>query len=76
MDDLQRRGYLERIRDPSDGRARLIRPTVRGADALAQAGRQFAEIETRWGDLVGADGFDQACRTLDRLLSAIDPDHG
>jgi DNA-binding MarR family transcriptional regulator len=72
VDDLQRRGYLERVPDPTDGRARLIRPTPLGREALAVAGHRVAEIETRWGDLVGETTFEEACRTLDRLLATLD----
>lgn len=72
VDDLQRRGYLERVPDPTDGRARLIRPTARGERALRAAAVRVAEIETAWGDLVGPAAFEEACRTLHRLLTAVD----
>lgn len=76
VDDLQRLGYLERVRDPSDGRARLIRPTARGAAALTAAGHRVAEIETRWADIAGGDDLDTALRTLDRVLAALDAEAG
>src|SRR3712207_4666682 len=31
VDDLQRLGYVERVPDPSDGRAKLVRLTEKGA---------------------------------------------
>ena len=33
--ELERRGYLERVPDPGDGRAKIIRLTERGRDAQA-----------------------------------------
>ena len=76
VDDLQRKGYLERRRDPSDGRAKLIFPTVRGREVLALAGKRVAEIETVWGDHIGPEAFDSAMRVLDRLVTALDEEQG
>ncbi|MBN9794696.1 MULTISPECIES: MarR family winged helix-turn-helix transcriptional regulator [unclassified Pseudonocardia] len=72
VDDLQRRGYLERVRDPDDGRARLIRPTARGRVALEVAGGRVAEIEGRWSALLDDGEFTGACDVLARLLARLD----
>jgi DNA-binding MarR family transcriptional regulator len=72
VDDLQQLGYLERVPDPTDGRARLIQPTDRGRAALLLAGARVAEIESRWGAVVGAARFDTTLRTLQELLTALD----
>jgi len=37
--ELERRGYLERAPDPSDGRAKIIRLTERGREAQAPSAR-------------------------------------
>ncbi|MDX6265140.1 MAG: hypothetical protein QOH84_6828, partial [Kribbellaceae bacterium] len=39
IDDMERRGYVERHPDPTDGRARLIHLSQRGKAALAAARR-------------------------------------
>jgi len=72
VDDLQQLGYLERVPDPTDGRARLIQPTERGRAALLLAGARVAEIESRWGDVVGDARFESAMSTLRDLLAALD----
>lgn len=72
VSELERLGYLERRRHPSDGRAKLIFPTVRGRQALADAGNRVAEIEQRWANEVGSAAFHGACRTLQDLLDALD----
>jgi DNA-binding MarR family transcriptional regulator len=69
--ELERLGYLERRPDPTDGRAKLIHPTARGRRALDGAGDRVAEIEQHWGELVGQEEFEQACRVLARLLAQL-----
>lgn len=46
--DLEQAGFLERVVDPADGRARLIRPTAAGRGVLARAGAQLRELHDRW----------------------------
>jgi DNA-binding MarR family transcriptional regulator len=72
VDELQRLGYLERRRDPTDGRAKLIFPTPRGRDVLDTAGRHVAELEQHWRELVNADEFNTACHTLNAILHALE----
>jgi DNA-binding MarR family transcriptional regulator len=51
--DLERRGYLERLPDPTDGRVKIIRLTDRGREAQ-QVGRQLIdEIERDWAERYG-----------------------
>jgi DNA-binding MarR family transcriptional regulator len=51
--DLERRGYLERIPDPADGRVKIIRLTDRGREAQ-QVGRNLIdEIEREWSERYG-----------------------
>jgi len=72
VDDLQRLGYLERRPDPTDGRAKLIFPTVRGREVLDAAGNAVAELEHRWRGSLRPGEFDRACRTLDELLRCLE----
>jgi DNA-binding MarR family transcriptional regulator len=48
IDALERRGYVERVPDSSDGRARLVRLTKKGRGAVKTAIREIAEIEAKW----------------------------
>jgi DNA-binding MarR family transcriptional regulator len=48
VDELTRHGFLERVPDPADGRARLIRPTARGRAELARAADQLRLLHDRW----------------------------
>ncbi len=53
--DLEQRGYVERVPDPSDGRAKIIRLTERGRDAQALGIGLIDEIEQEWAERFGAD---------------------
>jgi DNA-binding MarR family transcriptional regulator len=61
---LERRGYVERRSDPSDGRVRLVVLTEKGRDAVRLAVREIAAIEAAWLERVGAAGFDLDTRAL------------
>lgn len=53
--ELEQRGYLERVPDPSDGRAKIIRLTERGREAQALGRGIIDEIERDWADRYGAE---------------------
>ena len=52
---LETRGYLTRVPDPTDRRAKLVLPTERGLDVIAVAQGIAPEIENEMTDLLGAD---------------------
>jgi DNA-binding MarR family transcriptional regulator len=53
--DLEQRGYVERVPDPSDGRAKIIRLTERGRAAQALGVGLIDELEEEWAERFGAD---------------------
>ncbi len=53
--ELERRGYLERVPDPSDGRAKIIRLTARGREAQALGREIIEDIEREWAERFGPD---------------------
>jgi DNA-binding MarR family transcriptional regulator len=53
--DLEARGYLERVPDPTDGRAKIIRLTERGREAQAIGRGLIDDLERDWGERFGAD---------------------
>jgi DNA-binding MarR family transcriptional regulator len=53
--ELERKGYLERVPDPADGRAKIIRLTERGHDAQALGRKLIDEIEQEWAERYGAE---------------------
>jgi DNA-binding MarR family transcriptional regulator len=55
VDYLVAQGYVRRVPDPDDRRAKLVRLTERGEAAQAYGFRLLAEIEKRWGERYGAE---------------------
>jgi DNA-binding MarR family transcriptional regulator len=53
--ELGRLGYLERVPDPHDGRAKIIRLTERGHEAQAVGRRLIEEVERDWAERIGSD---------------------
>ena len=53
--DLEKLGYVERVPDPSDGRAKIIRLTQRGHAAHAIGRGLIEDIERDWGERFGAE---------------------
>jgi len=53
--DLEARGYVERVPDPNDGRAKIIRLTERGRAAQAIGQALIDDLERDWGERFGAD---------------------
>jgi DNA-binding MarR family transcriptional regulator len=51
--DLERRGYLERLPDATDGRVKIIRLTDRGREAQRVGRRLIDEIERDWAERHG-----------------------
>ena len=67
---LERHGYVERVPDPTDGRAKLVRATARGRETYAIAREFVAELEAEWGRRIGADRM-RALRELLEELNAV-----
>jgi DNA-binding MarR family transcriptional regulator len=53
--ELERLGYLERVPDPKDGRAKIIKLTPRGLEACLTGRRIFAQIEREWAEEFGEE---------------------
>jgi len=64
VDQLETHGYVERLPDPEDARASLVRLTPRGR-TLARAARSFArEVEAELAERVGARRIEDLRTTL------------
>jgi DNA-binding MarR family transcriptional regulator len=53
--ELETLGYVVRVPDPGDGRAKIIRLTDRGLEAARTGRRLFAEIEREWAERLGEE---------------------
>ena len=70
--DLEGLGYVARAPDPEDGRAKLIKLTDRGADALETGRAIFREMERDWAERFGAERV-AAMRELLEALPGREP---
>jgi DNA-binding MarR family transcriptional regulator len=72
VDYLAARGYVERVPDPTDGRAKLVRLTRRGRDAYALAVCLVTDLETTWAGYIGERKMQQLKRLLAELWDTIE----
>jgi DNA-binding MarR family transcriptional regulator len=71
VDQLQRLGYVDRVPDPRDGRAKLVVLTDRGWEAVAVGRRALADMEAAWDAALGrrrSDAFRAALAVIAELL--------
>jgi DNA-binding MarR family transcriptional regulator len=72
VDYLQVRGYVERVPDPVDGRAKLVRYTARGRD-VDRVARQIVErLEERWAQRLGDDKMALLRQLLQVLIAELE----
>jgi DNA-binding MarR family transcriptional regulator len=64
---LEAHGYVERLPDPADRRAKLVRATPRGREVFAIARETVAEVEARVTERLGEADM----RRLRELLAAL-----
>ncbi|OMC45406.1 MarR family transcriptional regulator [Mycobacterium sp. IS-2888] len=69
---LERHGYVSRVPDPVDARARIIELTPRGRQALRVMRSSAIELEKRWQEVLGERRLAEFRETLLTLLSATE----
>jgi DNA-binding MarR family transcriptional regulator len=66
---LERHGYVTRLPDPVDARARIIELTPRGQQALRVMRSNAIDLERRWQQVLGKQRLGEFRETLIMLLS-------
>lgn len=69
VDHLTDAGYLDRVADPTDRRAKLICPTERGLAVKATVRAAFEEMDAALSNALGADGLRQTRDALNAFLA-------
>ena len=67
--DLEKKGYIERVKDPEDGRARVVRLTKKGLRHVRDAREIIGEIEEAYARRLG----DGRLETLGAILNNLSP---
>ena len=73
VDDLQRLGYVSRVPDPADGRAKIVAYTDAGRAAFDASRAIIAELEAAYADRVGARRYATLRAALTDLLDRSGP---
>jgi DNA-binding MarR family transcriptional regulator len=73
VDELARLGYVERIPDPEDRRAKLISLTAKGEEAQGVGYGLFTKIEARWAERYGVERLTQMRELLQEIASTEAP---
>lgn len=73
VDGLERAGYVERVRDPADARARLVRITARGQELVRLSLPVVREVEASWAAHLGSARTRQLREALIALREVTDP---
>lgn len=73
VDRLERAGYVERVPDPADGRARLARLTEQARAQLPVARAEEQRIEQEWEAHLGAERMHALREALTMLRAITDP---
>lgn len=67
VDELEEMGFLERVADPKDARAKLVRYSKKGQAAMLEGLQVLGEIEAEMRDVVG----EAKMRTIHEALAAV-----
>src|SRR3954452_22380098 len=70
VDDLESHGYVRRVDDERDGRAKIVRLTAKGRRVAAEARRAAAAIESRARRQLGSRRFEVLREALEELVDA------
>lgn len=73
VEQLERAGYVQRIADPADARARLVVLAERGREVQQVARRQERAIERTWTRHLGAERMRELGEALVDLCEITDP---
>lgn len=73
VDELEVRGYVRRVQDPSDARAKLVRLTAKGRRCASECRRVVQSIETRTRRTLGVRRYEVVLGALEELAVGVEP---
>jgi DNA-binding MarR family transcriptional regulator len=72
VDDLEALGYVERVPEPGDRRAKLVRLTSRGRQVDDTVRAVIRNLEAEWAARLGKEDYAQLTRLLRVLISMLE----
>ena len=72
IDHLEQLGYVERLPDPKDRRAKIVQLTERGHKVEQTARMIIHEVEKEWSDLLGNRRMSDLREILDELINLLE----
>lgn len=72
VDYVEERGYVERVDDPTDKRAWLVRMTAKGREVERIARAALADLEVEWARALGEERFSHLYATLRDLVAVVE----
>lgn len=73
VDQLERAGYVERVPDPADARAKLVRFAARGRAVLVVAREVEQAVLQEWRAHLGSERMEALQEALESLREITDP---
>lgn len=73
VDQLERAGYVERVPDPADGRAKLVRLTDRARAIAIAANAEVSRALAEWHEHLGSSRMRELEETMRLLRGITDP---
>jgi DNA-binding MarR family transcriptional regulator len=70
VDELESRGYVRRVPDPNDSRAKLVRLTAHGRRATSECRRAVQALDQRTRRRLGERSYDVLREALEELATA------
>src|SRR5215472_13011752 len=72
VDDLEARGYVERVSDRHDRRAKVVRLTDRGREVEETVRQVIRQIEAEWAARLGEEEYLHLIRLLRTLIASLE----
>lgn len=72
VDDLEALGYVERVPDPADRRAKLVRLTTRGQEVEQTVREVTRQIEAQWAERMGKSEYRRLVQLLRTLIAMLE----
>ncbi len=70
VDDLEGHGYVRRVADPEDGRAKVVKLTAHGRRCAAESRRAAQALETQTRRLLGDRRYDTLREALEEVAAS------